>query len=127
MLSFSNFGTNNHPTAIKVRQATEILKKRNPNMIVEGEMHADIAITPDLLKEIYPFSTLKEAANVLIFPELNSGTIAYKLMERMAGADAIGPILMGLKKPAHILLRTQDVNDIVNIAAIAAVQAEAGK
>lgn len=125
MLSFSNFGTSTDPRASKVRVATEILKKRNPHMIVEGEMHADIAVTPELLNELYPFSKLKDAANVLIFPELNSGTIAYKLMERLAGADAIGPILMGLQKTAHILLRTQDVNDIVNIAAIAAIEAEA--
>ena len=92
--------------------------------MVEGEMHADMAVCPELLKEHYPFSTLTEAANVLICPDLNSGNIAFKLLERLGGADAIGPILMGLKKTVHILLRTHDVSDIVNIAAIAAVEAD---
>ncbi len=124
MLSFSNFGTVNHPRAQNVREATEILKKRNPDMIVEGEIHADIAVCPELLMEHFPFSNLKDAANVLIFPDLNAGNIAYKLMERLGGADAIGPILIGLKKIVHILPRTHDVSDIVNMAAIAAVEAE---
>jgi len=125
MLSFSNFGTVNHPSALKVRRATEILKQRRPELTVEGEMHADVATNPEFMKEHYPFSALQEAANVLIFPELNSGNIVYKLMKQIGGADAIGPVLMGLKKPVHILLRTSDVSDIVNLAAIAAVEADA--
>jgi malate dehydrogenase (oxaloacetate-decarboxylating)(NADP+) len=127
MLSFSNFGSVNHPQAIKVRQATEILKKRRPELVVDGEMHADVAVSAELIKEHYPFSTLKEAANVLVFPELNSGNIGYKLLKQLGGADAIGPITMGLKKTVHILLRTHDVSDIVNMAAIAAVEAEVTK
>lgn len=127
MLSFSNFGTVNHPQAQKVREATEILKKRNPDMIVEGEIHADIAVCPELLMEHFPFSNLKDAANVLIFPDLNAGNIAYKLLERLGGADTIGPILIGLKKVVHILPRTHDVSDIVNIAAIAAVEAKTNR
>lgn len=127
MLSFSNFGTVNHPQAQKVREATEILKKRNPDMIVDGEIHADIAVCPELLMEHFPFSNLKDAANVLIFPDLNAGNIVYKLLERLGGADTIGPILIGLKKVVHILPRTHDVSDIVNIAAIAAVEAKTNR
>jgi len=125
MLSFSNFGTVSHPQVLKVRQAVDILRKRRPELIVEGEMHADVAVDSDYMKEHYPFSRLQEAANVLICPELNSGNIAYKLIKQIAGADAIGPILMGLKKPVHILLRNHDVSDIVNMAAIAIVETEA--
>ncbi|MDD4052584.1 MAG: NADP-dependent malic enzyme [candidate division Zixibacteria bacterium] len=124
MLSFSNFGSVRHPKSAVVRQATEIVRKRNPGLVIEGEMHADVAVTPELLLENFPFSTLKEEANVLIFPTLDAGNIAYKLVERLGGATAIGPIMLGLKKSIHILLRTHDVNDIVNIAAIAAVEAE---
>lgn len=127
MLSFSNFGTVKHPAAQKVRDATALLKKNNPDLVVEGEMHADLAVCPELLLEHFPFSELKEAANILIFPDLSAGNIAYKLMERLGGADAIGPILTGLKKVVHILLRTHDVSEIVNVAAIAAVEAEAKK
>ncbi len=124
MLSFSNFGTVNHPQSIKVREATRILQERRPDLIVEGEIHADVAVNPEFLREQYPFSTLKEAANVLIFPDLNSGNIAYKILKQIGGADAIGPVLIGLKKTVHVLLRTHDVSDIVNLAAIAAVEAD---
>jgi len=125
MLSFSNFGTVNHPSAMKVRRAAEILKDRRPDLIVEGEMHADVALSSEFLKENFPFSKLQEAANVLVFPTLNAGNIAFKMLRQIGGADAIGPILMGLKKPIHILLRTHDVSEIVNMAAIAAVEADA--
>jgi malate dehydrogenase (oxaloacetate-decarboxylating)(NADP+) len=124
MLSFSNFGTVMHPSALKVQKATALLKERRPDLIVEGEMHADVATNPDILKEQFPFSKLQDAANVLIFPDLNSGNIAYKMMKQIGGADCIGPILMGLSKPVHVLLRTHDVAEIVNMAAIAAVEAE---
>lgn len=124
MLSFSNFGTVNHPQAIKVREATHILRERRPDLIVEGEIHADVAVNPEFLREQYPFSPLKEAANVLIFPDLNSGNIAYKILKQIGGADAIGPLLIGLKKTVHVLLRNHDVSDIVNLAAIAAVEAD---
>jgi len=123
MLSFSNFGTVNHPAAHKMRQATEMLKKRNPDMMVDGEMHADMAVTPELIAENFPFSDLKEAANVLIFPDLNSGNIAYKLLHRMAGAEIIGPLMLGFSRPVHILMGIHDVSDIVNIAAVAAMEA----
>ncbi|MGH9453060.1 MAG: NADP-dependent malic enzyme [Terriglobia bacterium] len=124
MLSFSNFGSTRHPATEKVRLATEIVKRRVPDMCVDGEMMADTAVTPELLSEDYPFSTLKGGANVLIFPDLNAANIAYKLMMRIGGAEALGPILMGLSKPVHVLQRGAAVEEIVNMAAIAVVHAQ---
>jgi malate dehydrogenase (oxaloacetate-decarboxylating)(NADP+) len=128
MLSFSNFGSTRHELAEKVRRATELVREKAPHLMVDGEMQADTAVVPEILLETYPFSTLKAEANVLIFPDLEAGNIAYKLMQRLGGAEAIGPILMGLGKPVHVLQRGADVDEIVNIAAIAVVDAqEAGK
>jgi malate dehydrogenase (oxaloacetate-decarboxylating)(NADP+) len=124
MLSFSNFGSTRHPLAEKVRQAAEIASKRSPGLIIDGEMQADTAVTPEILNETYPFSRLKEGANVLIFPNLEAGNIAYKLLMRIGGAETIGPILMGLSKPVHVLQRGCEVSDIVNVAAIAVVDAK---
>ncbi len=128
MLSFSNFGSTRHPLAEKVRRAVELARRREPSLIVDGEMQADTAVVPEIIEETYPFSTLKGGANVLIFPNLEAGNIAYKLLARIGGAEVIGPILMGTSKPVHVLQRGADVNDIVNVAAIAVVDAqEAGK
>jgi malate dehydrogenase (oxaloacetate-decarboxylating)(NADP+) len=102
----------------------EIVKERAPELAVDGEMQADTAVTPEILAENYPFAALKEAANVLIFPDLTSGNICYKLLNRLGGADAIGPILMGMKQPIHVLQRGDDVANIVNMAAIAVVDAQ---
>ena len=124
MLSFSNFGSTNHPLCEKVRRATELVKQHDPSLIVDGEIMADTAVVPEILEGDYPFSTLKGGANVLIFPDLNSANIAYKLLMRVGGAEAIGPILMGLSKPAHVLPRGAEVEDIVNIAALAVVDAQ---
>ncbi len=124
MLSFSNFGSARAPESEKVARATEIVKKKMPDLVIDGEMQADTALMPDYMKRRYPFSRLKEAANVLIFPDLNSGTIAYKLAQRMGGLDAVGPILMGLSKPVHVLHPTLGVNEIVDMAAIAVVDAQ---
>jgi len=123
MLSFSNFGSVNNPLAIKVKKAVEIVKQKAPDLEIEGEMQADTAVTPELLAN-YPFATLSGPANVLIFPDLNSGNISYKLLHRLGGAEAIGPILMGMKKPFHVLQRGDDVSNIVNMAAIAVVDAQ---
>jgi malate dehydrogenase (oxaloacetate-decarboxylating)(NADP+) len=123
MLSFANFGSVNHPQAKKVKRAVEIVKERAPDLIVEGEMQADTAVVPELL-EGFTFSKLKSAANILIFPDLNSGNICYKLLHHLGGAEAIGPILMGMKKPVHVLQRGDGVDDIVNMAAIAVVDAQ---
>ncbi|HUY12346.1 MAG TPA: NADP-dependent malic enzyme [Terriglobia bacterium] len=124
MLSFSSFGSTRHPATERVRLATEIVKRRAPDMCVDGEIMADIAVTPELLAEDYPFSTLNGGANVLIFPDLNAANIAYKLMMRIGGAEALGPILMGLSKPVHVLQRGAAVEEIVNMAAIAVVHAQ---
>ena len=113
------------PESIKMSaRATEIIKKKAPDLVVEGEMQADTALMPDLMKKHYPFSKLQEEANVFIFPDLNSGNIAYKLLERMGGLKAVGPILMGLSKPVHVLHRTLDVNEIVDMVSIAVVNSQ---
>ncbi len=124
LLSFSNFGSTRHPLADKVRRAVDLVKKRAPELIVDGEMQADTAVTPDIIARDYPFSTLKDGANVLIFPNLEAGNVAYKLLARLGGAEAVGPILMGLSKPVHVLQRGAEVNEIVNVAAIAVVDAQ---
>jgi malate dehydrogenase (oxaloacetate-decarboxylating)(NADP+) len=124
MLSFSNFGSANHPLAKKVRRAVEIVKEKAPGLIVDGEMQSDTAVVSEILQKSFPFASLKEAANVLIFPDLNSGNICYKLLHHLGGAEAIGPILMGMNKPVHVLQRGDDVSDIVNMAAIAVVDAQ---
>lgn len=123
MLSFSNFGSTKHPQSEKVRVATELVKKRNPTLMVDGEMQADTAVAPEILEKEYPFSTLKHDANVLIFPDLNAANISYKLMGRIGEAEVIGPILMGMAKPVHVLQHFTEVTDIVNMAAICAVDA----
>jgi malate dehydrogenase (oxaloacetate-decarboxylating)(NADP+) len=124
LLSFSNFGSVKHPLAAKVRKALDLIRLRAPGLIVDGEMQADTAVNPDILNSTYPFSTLKGGANVLIFPNLEAGNIAYKLLAQLGGAELIGPILMGLSKPVHVLQRGSDVNTIVNVAAIAVVDAQ---
>jgi malate dehydrogenase (oxaloacetate-decarboxylating)(NADP+) len=126
MLSFSNFGSTRHPLADKVRRATEIVKQRAPNLVVEGEMMADTALVPELSADDYPFSLVKGDANVMIFPSLEAGNIAYKLMMRMGGAEGMGPILMGLSKPVHVLARGCGVEEIVNMTSIAVVHAQMG-
>jgi malate dehydrogenase (oxaloacetate-decarboxylating)(NADP+) len=123
MLSFSNFGSTRHPLTEKVRRATEIVKQRNPKLMVDGEMMADTAVVPELLAE-YPFSSLRQRANVLVFPSLEAGNVAYKLMLRIGGAEALGPVLMGLSKPVHVLQRGSTVEEIVDIAALAVVDAQ---
>ena len=124
MLSFSNFGSTVHPLCEKVRRAVELVRKADPDLMVDGEMMADTATVPEILGETYPFSTLRGGANVLIFPDLQSGNIAYKLLTRIGGAEAIGPILMGMSKPVHVLQRGAEVDEIVNIAAVAVVDAQ---
>jgi malate dehydrogenase (oxaloacetate-decarboxylating)(NADP+) len=124
MLSFSNFGSNRHPSARKVRRAVEILHQRAPDLEVDGEMQADTAVVSSLLEEVFPWSRLTGPANVLIFPELQSANAAYKLIWRLAGAEAIGPILLGLAKPVHVLQRGIEVSDIVNMVAICVVEAQ---
>ncbi len=125
MLSFSNFGSaGGYNESKKVARATEIVKEKAPDLIVDGEMQADTALMPELIQKYYSFSSLKEEANVFIFPDLNSGNIAYKLLQRLGGLIAVGPILMGLSRPVHVLHRSLDVNQIVDMASIAVVDAQ---
>ncbi len=123
MLSFSNFGSAKYPESVKVSQAVKLVKKLRPDLIVDGEMQADTAVVQEILQDNYPFSDLKTKANVLIFPDLNSGNIAYKLMARIGQATVIGPILMGMKKSVHVLQRGATVDDIINMTAVAVVGA----
>ncbi len=124
MLSFSNFGSTHHPFTEKMRRAAEIVKKRAPSLIVDGEVMADTAVAPEILAEFYPFSTLQGGANILICPGLTSANIAYKLLARLGGATAIGPILLGIRRPVYLLTPGNDVNDIVNITAMAVFESQ---
>ena len=123
MLSFSNFGSAVYPESIKVKQATELVKKLRPDLMIDGEIQADTAVIPEIIENEYPFSTLKGRPNILIFPDLNSGNIAYKLMARIGQASVVGPILMGMKKAIHVLQRGATVDDIINMTAIAVAEA----
>jgi len=124
MLSFSNFGSVQHAETKKVARAVELLRCRNPSLMVDGEMQADTAVDERKLKTMYPFSTLTERANVLIFPNLSAGNIAYKLLNHLGGATAIGPILVGMRLPVHVLEEGAEVQDIVNMAAVAVIDAQ---
>jgi malate dehydrogenase (oxaloacetate-decarboxylating)(NADP+) len=124
MLSFSNFGSVRHPEAEKMAKAVQLLRERDASIVVDGEMQADTALDEELLKSAYPFSSLTERANVLIFPNLSAGNIAYKLLNHLGGATAIGPILVGMNRPVHVLERGADVEDIVNMAAVAVMDAQ---
>jgi malate dehydrogenase (oxaloacetate-decarboxylating)(NADP+) len=125
MLSYSNFGSSNSPEAKLVAEATRILKKRNPSLIVDGEMQGSLAFNKEILKDNYPFSDLvDEEVNVLIFPNLTSGNITYNLLKEVGGADAIGPILLGLNKPVHVLQLGSSVRNIINMAMLAVVDAQ---
>jgi malate dehydrogenase (oxaloacetate-decarboxylating)(NADP+) len=118
LLSFSNFGSTPHPLSEKVRKAIEIIRARCPDFAVDGEMQADTAVVPEIIDERYPFSEVRDA-NVLVFPSLEAANIAYKLLARLGNAQAIGPILLGVGAPVHVLQTGDEVRDIVNMAAVA--------
>jgi malate dehydrogenase (oxaloacetate-decarboxylating)(NADP+) len=124
LLSFSNFGSAPHASSNKVRRAVELVHAAEPDLIVDGEMQADTALNPDLIERFFPFSRLKEPANVLIFPNLESANIAYKLLAELAGARKIGPILMGMDRPVAVLQKGFDVEDVVTMAAIAVLDSQ---
>ena len=123
LLSFSNFGSTEHPLSQKVRQAVEILRARRPDLIVDGEMQADTAVVPEIVDERYPFSRVRDA-NVLVFPSLEAANVAYKLLARLGQAQAIGPILLGLGAPVHVLQTGDDVEAIVHMTAVAVMDAQ---
>jgi malate dehydrogenase (oxaloacetate-decarboxylating)(NADP+) len=124
MLSFSNFGSTPHPLTEKVQRAVKLVQDADATLMVDGEMMADTAVEPRILEETYPFSKLRGGANVLVFPDLTSANTCYKLLSDIGGAEKIGPILMGMSKPVHVLQRGCEVEEIVNIAAIAVVDAQ---
>ena len=124
LLSYSNFGSRKGPIPEKMQSALKIIKERKPDLIIDGEMQADTAVVSDIINETFPFSTLKGGANILIFPGLTSGNIAYKLLARIGGAHAIGPVLQGLSKSVHVLQRGAEVNEILDMIAIAVVDAQ---
>ncbi len=122
LLSFSNFGSTRHPMSEKVRRAVDILREKAPDLAVDGEMQADTAVVAEIVDERYPFSRVKDA-NVLVFPDLEAANIAYKLLARLGKAEAIGPILLGMGAPVHVLQTGDQVRDIVNIVAVAVLDA----
>jgi malate dehydrogenase (oxaloacetate-decarboxylating)(NADP+) len=125
LLSYSNFGTSNHPQAVKMQEARRILAARQPGLLVEGEMQADTALDMATMRRIFPESALTEPANLLVFPDVDSANIAFNLLRMtMPGADYIGPVLLGLAKPVHILSGDVPVRRIVNISALAVAEAQ---
>ena len=128
LLSYSNFGSGNGPDARKMAQASKILRKEHPELIVDGEIQANFALNPDLLEESFPFSDLVgHRANVFIFPNLAAGNITYKMLQSFGAAEAIGPMLIGTQKSAHVLQLGASVREIVNMATLAAVDARTRK
>jgi len=124
MLSHSNFGSSRFPDAQKMARAVQIVQEKRPDLIVDGEMQVSTALNTEILQERYPFSKLQQAANILIFPDLDAGNIAYKLLDELGGAEVIGPMLVGVREAAHVLQRRDDPSDIVKMAAIAVVDAQ---
>jgi malate dehydrogenase (oxaloacetate-decarboxylating)(NADP+) len=125
MVTFSNFGSSKHPEAEKTARAVHLIRRRDPYLVVDGEMQADTAVDPQKLEEVYDFSSLKEPANVLVFSNLTAANAAYKLLDRLGGAEVIGPVLLGMSRPIHILQRGSTGQDVLNLATIASVDAQA--
>jgi len=124
LISHSNFGSNKGTESIKMQEALKLIREAKPELMVDGEMQADTAVVPEIIEKTYPFSTLKGGANVLIFPNLNSGNAAYKLLSKIGDAHTIGPVLQGFSKSVHVLQMGDDVGEILNMAAIAVVDAQ---
>lgn len=123
MLSFSNFGSARHPASIRVQQAVERVKSIDPTLEIDGEMQADTAVDEQILQGNYSFSTLKSSANVLVFPNLSAANAAYKLLGKIGGAEVIGPVLLGMGRPVHVLQRGSSEQDVINLTTIASVDA----
>jgi malate dehydrogenase (oxaloacetate-decarboxylating)(NADP+) len=123
MLSFSDFGSVKHPLSQLVREASDLVRQLAPELKVDGEMQADTAVVGEFMREDYPFCALHGAANVLVFPDLNAGNISYKLLQRLGGAQVIGPVILGLNAPAYVVQRHAGVNEIFNMITVAVAQA----
>lgn len=125
MISYANFGSSQNPNAVKVREAVSILHKTNPDMIVDGEIQADFALNPELLKEKFPFSKLAgKKVNTLIFPNLDAANSTYKLLKELNQSESIGPIMLGLRLPVHLVQMHASVDEMVNMSAVAVVDAQ---
>jgi malate dehydrogenase (oxaloacetate-decarboxylating)(NADP+) len=127
MLSYSNFGHSDHPSARRMSKATRLVKERRPDLVIDGEMQVDPALDPDMRGETFDFSTLEGSANVLIFPNLDAGNISYKLLKHLGNAEIIGPILLGMRCPVNVLQRASDVASIVNLTVMTVIQAQRAK
>jgi malate dehydrogenase (oxaloacetate-decarboxylating)(NADP+) len=124
-VSFSNFGSARHPGPAKVAAAVQMVRDRDPELMIDGEMQADTAVDVDEFREVYDCIRLQAPANILVFSNLTAANAAYKLLHRLGGAEVIGPILLGMALPIHILQRGSTVQDLLDLATIAAVDAQA--
>jgi malate dehydrogenase (oxaloacetate-decarboxylating)(NADP+) len=124
MLSFSNFGSTPHPDSVKVQRATELVRAQRPDLEVDGEMQADIAVSPELMKRNYPFSQREATPTCWSSPTWASANTSYKLLRELGGAEAIGPILVGMAKPMQVLATGAEVRDIVNMTTLAVIEAQ---
>lgn len=122
-LSFSNFGSNTHPKAKKVKRAVQVTKREHPELMVEGEVQADVAVNKQIMDKLFDFSKLDGPTDILIFPDLSSANISYKLIQQLAQADAIGPVLVPMAATANIIQRTAAVSEIVNMSTLTALLA----
>jgi malate dehydrogenase (oxaloacetate-decarboxylating)(NADP+) len=125
MVSFSNFGSTKHEESERVADAVKIVRGMDPDLEIDGEMQADTAVDAIKLRQIYPFTNLKGPANVIVFSRLSAANVAYKLLDQLGGADVIGPVLLGMAKPVHVLQRGCSVQDVINLATVAAVDWQA--
>jgi len=125
MISFSNFGSSRHDESTRVAEAVRIVRAAEPDLEIDGEMQADTAVDALKLRLVYPFSNLSGPANVLVFSRLSAANAAYKLLDTLGGADVIGPVLLGMAKPVHVLQRGCSVQDVMNLATVAAVDWQA--
>ena len=124
MLSYSNFtGRGSAPT--KMKRAAELVRQERPDLMIDGEMQADTAVNSRIRERIFPFSTLDEGANILIFPNLDSGNIAYKLVQQLGGGEVVGPFLLGVRKPTNVVQRTGNVDDVFNTIVLTSLQCQA--
>jgi malate dehydrogenase (oxaloacetate-decarboxylating)(NADP+) len=122
LLSFGNFGSVDHPAARKVQEAVRLARTLDPSLVVDGEMHADVALDRASGRTAFPQSLIDGDANVLVFPDLAAGNIGYKLVQHLAGADAVGPLLLGMRLPVAVCYQASSVQNLVNLAAVVASQ-----